>query len=84
MHLVNTNTDFSVDVNPVTCILRIHIPQTAIIDGGTRRFAHASGTFTGAVFAVALAARNLDGSCSMEQQPVLEVDTVKGVGTLSP
>ena len=52
--------------------------------GGTGQFADATGSFTGTVSAVALLARNPDGSCSFTQFiPRHEVDKFAESGTLS-
>ena len=50
--------------------------------GGTGQFADAAGNVTGTVSAVALLARNPDGSCSLMQQPRHEVDKFAESGTL--
>ena len=53
------------------------------VTGGTGQFDDATGSFTGTVSAVALLARNPDGSCSFTQFPRHEVDTFAESGTLS-
>jgi hypothetical protein len=83
VHIVNTNLDFSVDVNPASCIVRVTVRQVTTTDGGTGLFANASGTFDGSVAGMGLAPRNPDGSCSMEQALRFEIDNVAGTGTLS-
>ena len=47
MHLVSTAVDFSVSLNPLSCLLTVSVAQTGVITGGTGAFAGASGTFTG-------------------------------------
>jgi hypothetical protein len=83
MHIVSTNQDFSVNVNPRSCVATVTIPQTGNIAGGTGRFAHASGNFTSTVTGSAVLARDPDGSCSLEHVPLHEVDMIKAAGTLS-
>jgi hypothetical protein len=46
-------------------------------------FADASGSFTGTVTGRGLAPRNPDGSCSLEQPALHEVDRITASGTLS-
>jgi hypothetical protein len=55
------------------------------VTGGTGQFDDAIGSFTGTVSAVALLARNPDGSCSLAPLPfpLLEVDKFAESGTLS-
>jgi hypothetical protein len=83
MHLVSTIVDFSVSVNPHSCLGRATIQQTAEIIGGTGAFAAASGSFTATVGGPAVLARNPDGSCSFEQPALHEVDKFTVSGTLS-
>jgi hypothetical protein len=83
MHLVSTTLDFSFTLNPRSCLAVATLQQTGTIDGGTGRFAAASGSFTGTVTGPALLARNPDGSCSFEQAPLHEVDRFASSGTLS-
>ena len=83
MHLVSTNLDFSVSVNPRSCVATATIHQTGQIVGGTGKFAAAKGRFTGTVTGPTVLARNPDGSCSFEHVPLHEVDTISATGTLS-
>jgi hypothetical protein len=83
MHLVSTNQRFSVSVNRHSCVARVTIPQTGAITGGTGRFTDAYGSSTARVTALALLARNPDGSCSTDQVPLHEVDQIGSSGTLS-
>jgi hypothetical protein len=53
------------------------------VTGGTGQFADAAGSVTGTVSGRALLGRNPDGSCSLTQQPRLEVDKFAESGTLS-
>jgi hypothetical protein len=57
--------------------------QEGTVEGGTGRFADATGTFTGSVHARGLLRRNPDRSCSQEQAPLIEVDKVVATGTLT-
>jgi len=83
MHLVSTNLDFNVSVNPRSCMATATIHQTGEIVGGTGQFANATGSGTGTVTGPAILARNLDGSCNFEHVPLHEVDMVTSTGTLS-
>jgi len=82
-HIVNVNRHISLKVNPSTCVLSYKAQQTNKIEGGTGRFAHASGRFTATVTASAVARRRPDGSCDMRHPPLTEVDTVSATGKLT-
>ncbi len=83
MHLVSETLDASFSINPKTCIYSATLQQVGTIEGGTGKFAHATGSSTATVRVHGLAARNPDGSCSEEQVPLLDVDTIASTGTLS-
>ena len=83
MHIVNTNLDFSISVNPRNCVANAAIPQTGEIVGGTGQFAHATGSFSGTVTGTVVLARNPDGSCNFEHVPLHEVDMFAATGVLS-
>jgi hypothetical protein len=82
-HIRNVNRHISLKVNRRTCVLSYTAQQTNTIEGGTGRFAHASGRFTATVTASAAAKRRPDGSCDMRHEPLVEVDTVSGTGHLT-
>jgi hypothetical protein len=82
-HIVNVNRHVSFSVNRRTCVLSYKAQQTNRIEGGTGRFAHASGRFTATVTASAVAMRKPDGSCDMQRPPLVEIDIVGGTGRLS-
>jgi hypothetical protein len=83
MHLVSTLGSLSFSINPHGCLFTGTQQLTWDVTGGTGQFAGAKGSFTGTVSAVALLARNPDGSCSLMQQPRHEVDKFAESGTLS-
>jgi hypothetical protein len=83
MHLVSTNLDFIVPVNPRSCVATATIHQTGEIVGGTGQFANATGSGIGTVTGPAVLARNPDGSCNFEHVALHEVDMVTSTGTLS-
>jgi hypothetical protein len=84
MHVVSTaGTLLSFSVNPHSCLFTGTQQLTWDVTGGTGQFADATGSFTGTVSAVALLARNPDGSCSLTQVPRHEVDKFTEGGTLS-
>jgi hypothetical protein len=83
MHLRVANKQPKISLNPQTCALTVRIQQTGRIQGGTRKFRDASGTFTGSVRVWGVAVRNPDGSCSQEADLLLEGDVVSARGTLS-
>ena len=83
MHIVNTIQGFSISVNPRSCVFIATIPQTNEIVGGTGQFINATGDFTATVTGRGVLARNPDGSCSDERDPLHEVDMIAATGTLS-
>jgi hypothetical protein len=83
MHLVSTIVDFSVSINPHSCVAKATVSQTGRISGGTGRFVNADGSFTGGVRGSMVLPRDPDGSCSMTQESLHEVDRVSAEGTLS-
>ena len=84
MHVVSTaGTLLSFSVNPHSCLFTGTQQFTWDVTGGTGQFDDATGSFTGTVRAVALLARNPDGSCSFTQFPRHEVDKFTESGTLS-
>jgi hypothetical protein len=83
LHLVSTTKSFKTSLNRKTCAVKITIRQTATIDGGTGKFAHASGSFVGGVQSRGVTFREPDGTCRTRGALLLEVDLVSGRGTLS-
>jgi len=83
LHIVNTNLEFSFDLDPRSCIGTFNVRQATVVDGGTGAFANASGTGDGSVTGTGLAVRNPDGSCASDQPPRSERDNVAATGTLS-
>jgi hypothetical protein len=83
MHVVSTPGKLSFSVNPHSCLFTGTQQFTWGVTGGTGQFDDATGSFTGTVSAVALLARNPDGSCSFTQFPRYEVDKFAESGTLS-
>jgi hypothetical protein len=83
MHLLSTAPDFSFSVNPRSCIVTVTLQQTSTVEGGTGLFADATGSAVATVTGRGLAARNPDGSCSLEQAALHEVDRIAASGTLS-
>ena len=82
MHLVTTTLDFAASVDPRSCRVSVRLDQTQTIDGGSGRFAFATGSFSGVLTGSGLASRNPDGSCS-EEAFVIEVAAFTLSGTLS-
>jgi hypothetical protein len=83
MHVVSTPGALSFSINPHSCLFTGTQQFTWDVTGGTGQFGDVTGSFTGAENAVALLARNPDGSCSLTQFPRLEVDKFAESGTLS-
>jgi hypothetical protein len=83
IHFVNTGLTFSFTIDPRTCIGKVSGTQSIAVAGGAGRFAHATGSFAGALAASVLAPRNPDGTCDTQTLPLFEVDHVSGTGSLS-
>ena len=79
----NSNQPPKLSLDPQTCAYTVSIKQTTRVQGGTGTFRHAEGRFAGAVHAWGVAARNADGACSQEADPLLEAATVSARGTLT-
>jgi hypothetical protein len=83
IHIVNDTLDATFELNPRSCVGRFTAQQATTVEGGTGRFAGASGSFAAAVNARGLLRRNPDGSCAANQAPLFELDKLTGRGTLS-
>jgi hypothetical protein len=83
LHIVNLNGHASFAVDRKTCAAKFKVPQTITIDGGTGRFAGATGSFAGSVSGSGIASRKTDGSCDQERPPIVEIDTITGTGKLT-
>ena len=84
LHIRNTSRaapEFTVD--PQTCAVVGRVKQTIKIQGGTRKFRHASGRLSGRVRGWSVAARNPDGTCNLQADALLEADAFSARGTLS-
>ena len=84
LHIVNVDRGhMALAVNARTCTATFKAPKTTTVDGGTGRFAGATGTFVGDVSGSGVARRKADGSCDQQHPPLIEIDTVTGTGTLT-
>ena len=83
LHIRNTSQTPQFSADQQSCAFTARVKQTTKIEGGTRRFRRASGTFTGGVRGWGVAARNPDGTCNQQADALLEVDAVSARGTLS-
>jgi hypothetical protein len=84
LHIANKDRGHpSLAVNRRTCTATFKVPKTTTVDGGTGRFAGATGTFVGAVSGWGVARRRADGRCDQQHAALVEIDTVTGMGTLT-
>lgn len=83
MHIVSANQDFSLSVNPRSCVVTATIHRANNITGGTGKFTAATGHCTGTVTGRGVLPRNPDGSCDLSRDPLHEVDMITATGTLS-
>jgi hypothetical protein len=83
VHIFNVNGGMTATVNRRTCVLGVKIKQTTTVQGGTGKFANATGRFTGTGGGTGVAHRKADGSCDKTRLPTVEIDTVSGAGTLT-
>jgi hypothetical protein len=83
MHIRSTSRAPRMSVDQQTCEVTASIEQTTKVLGGTGKFRHAAGTFTGSVRGWGVAARNADGTCNLQADLLLDADAVSARGTLS-
>jgi hypothetical protein len=84
LHVVSTlGESLSSHINPHSCLFTGTSRLTYQVTGGTGKFAGATGNFAGTVSGRALLVRNPDGTCSIAQLPLHEVDKFAESGTLS-
>jgi len=83
LHVLSTLTDFAASVNPNSCRISVAIVQMTEVVGGSGQFAAASGSFDSTLTGKGSLARNPDGSCALDQQPLHEEDKIALVGTLT-
>jgi hypothetical protein len=83
LHIRSTNQAPKFTLDPQTCQVPARVKQTTKIQGGTRKFRHASGTLKASVHGWGVAARNPDGTCNQQADFLLEADAVSARGTLS-
>jgi hypothetical protein len=83
LHIVSVARKMSISVNRHTCTFTFTIKKTTSIDGGSRRFAGATGSFIGTVSGSAVARRTPKGACDQQHAALVEIDRVTGSGTLT-
>jgi hypothetical protein len=83
LHILNRTRHMSFALNRNACTAKFKAQQTTTIDGGTRKFAGATGTFAGTVTGSGTLHRKPDGSCDLRQGPLAEIDVVAATGTLA-
>jgi hypothetical protein len=69
--------------NPGSCVFNVTLQQIGYAVGGTGQLASATGSSTATVSARGRLRRASDGSCSLDQVPLSEVDKIESEGTLS-
>lgn len=84
LQIRNASQPPKISFDPKTCAVTATIKQTTTVEGGTRAFRNASGTFAGTVRAWGIAPRNPNGSCNSHADPLLDADAISARGTLSP
>jgi len=83
LHIVNRTRHMSFALNRKACTAKFKAQQTTTIDGGTRKFAGATGTFAGTVTGSGTLHRKPDGSCDLRQAPLAEIAVLAAKGTLT-
>ena len=83
IHIVSTQRHFAIKPDPVSCTFTADVKQTTRFDGGTGKFAHATGSFTGGVMGTALARRTPAGTCDQRHSPLFELDRFTASGTMT-
>jgi hypothetical protein len=83
IHIVNRARGMSLALDRGTCTARFKARQTTTVDGGTGKFAGATGTFAATVNGSGASRRKPDGRCNLQQGPAAEIDVVAAKGTLT-
>ena len=83
IHIVSTQRHFALKPDPRSCTFTAEVKQTTRFDGGTGKFAHATGSFTGGVRGTALARRTPAGACDQTHSPLFELDRFTASGTMN-
>jgi hypothetical protein len=83
IHIVNRTRRMSLALNRRTCTAKFKAQQTTTVDGGTGKFAGATGTFDGTVNGSGTLRRKPDGRCDLQHGPAAEIDVVAAKGTLT-
>jgi hypothetical protein len=83
IHIVNLNRHVSLSINRRTCKASFKAVQRTTVEGGTGRFANATGTFAGTVTASAVTRRKANGTCDQDHPSLAEVDSFSATGTLT-
>jgi hypothetical protein len=83
LHIVNTSGHATFAANRRTCTVKFNVEKSTTVEGGSGRFAGASGRFTGTVSGSGVARRKAGGSCDQQHVALVEIDTVTGTGTLA-
>jgi hypothetical protein len=84
LHLKSVTTKMSIVPDMKACTFTFKVQQIGTIEGGTGRFANATGSSrNGLVTGTGLGASNPDGSCNLNRALRIEIDAFSSSGTLS-
>jgi hypothetical protein len=84
LHLKSVTTKASIIPDSKACTFKFKVQQIGTIEGGTGRFANASGTTRNSlVTGQGIGERKPDGSCNMKRAMQVEIDTFSSRGSFS-
>jgi hypothetical protein len=83
IHIVSTQRHFAISPDRQSCAFTAEVEQTTRFDGGTGKFAHATGSFMGRVMGTALGHRTPAGACDQKHSPLFELDRFTASGTMT-
>jgi hypothetical protein len=84
MHLKSVVTKATIVPDQKACTFTFRVQQTGTIEGGTGKFARATGSSSNSlVTGQGIGARKADGSCNMNRALLIEIDNFSSSGALS-
>ena len=83
VHIRGVVVDTSLSMDPRTCIYSGRVQHTGTVVGGTKVFAAATGNYASTVRGWGRARRASDGTCTVDEAALYEVDTFVISGSMS-
>jgi hypothetical protein len=83
VHIRGVVVDTSLSIDPRTCIYSGRVQHTGTVVGGTKLFAAATGNYTATVRGWGRARRASDGTCTVDEAALYEIDTFVISGSMT-